>query len=193
MANGRVCTGFSKPYVALYKNTSGTISFENGMPLARGVNVDISPETGSDNIFYTDNQAAENDGGTFTGGTVTYTVDGLKPAAKKLIMGTGTAGEDGWTAYDDDQKAPYVATGFIARYMEDGTTTYQPYVIVKTTFNQIGDSAATSEDSINFQTQSLTAKIFRGDDAKHTWKYDGAVFTSEAEAEAALKTKLGIS
>ena len=45
MANGRVCTGFSKPYVAVYSATGGTIKYESGQDLARGVDVSIEPET----------------------------------------------------------------------------------------------------------------------------------------------------
>ena len=54
-ANGRVGTGFSKPYVARYVNTAGVITYTGCMPLARGVNVNVNPETGSDNAFYADN------------------------------------------------------------------------------------------------------------------------------------------
>ena len=45
MANGRVCTGFSKPYVALYNEASGVITYSGGMILARGVSVEIEPDT----------------------------------------------------------------------------------------------------------------------------------------------------
>lgn len=194
MANGRVCTGFSKPYVANYSAENGTITYSNAQILARGVDVSISPESGSDNIFYADNQAAETAGsGTFTGGAVSLTVDGLKPAAEKLIMGLPTAGTDGWTAYDDDQATPHVGVGFIARYMEGGVTSYVPYVLAKCAFNQLETSCATSEDSINFQSQSLSAQIFRADDSKHTWKFVGAPVATEALAETALRKKLGLT
>lgn len=193
MANGRVCTGFSKPYVATYSYASGAIAYSNGQALARGVDVSITPESSGDNNFYADNQAAESSSGAFSGGTFSITVDGLKPAAEKLIMGLPTAGSDGWMVYDDDQATPHVGLGFIARYMEDGVASYVPYVLAKCAFDQIENSAATSEDSINFQTQSLSGSIFRADDAKHTWKWVGSSETSEAAAVAKLKTKLGIT
>lgn len=41
MANGKVITGYSKPYVALYNNNGGTITYTSGMPLARGVDVSL--------------------------------------------------------------------------------------------------------------------------------------------------------
>lgn len=191
MAAGKVTIGFSKPYVALYDTSAGTYS--SGQVLARGVGVSAEIESSDDNIFYADNQAAESDSGRFTGGTVTLTVDGLQTAAEKLIMGLPTAGEDGWTKYDDDQAIPYVGIGFIVRYMSDGVESYTPFIFTKCKFNQIAIDASTMEDEIDWQTQELEATIMRGNDAKHTWKQVGASAATEAAAETALKTALGIT
>lgn len=194
MAAGKVCTGFSKPYVALYSESSGTISYTSGQQLARGVDVTIEPETGDDNDFYADNVKAESAGKKFTGGTLTLTVDGLLVAAEKLIMGLPTPSSGDWIPYDDDQSVPYVGVGFIARYMSGGVESFAPVVLVKCMFNQVQVSAATQEEEIDWQTQELSASIYRGDDAKHTWKYVPVTdYSTEAAAEAALKTKLGIS
>lgn len=192
MANGKVCTGFSKPYVALYSASGTTVTYTSGMALARGVDVSIEPETSEDNNFYADNVIAESASGTFTGGTVSLTVDGLKEDAERLIMGLPAAA-DGWTDYNDEQAVPNVGIGFIARYQEAGVVTYVPIVLAKCQFQQVPLSAATQEEEIDWQTQSLTATLMRSDDAKHTWKSIGADQTTEAAAEAALKTKLGIT
>lgn len=192
MAAGKVCTGFSKPYVALYSAAGGTVTYTSGQKLARGVNVTITPESGDDNKFHADNMLAESANTTFTGGDLSLTVDGLLTTAEKLIMGLPTP-SGGWMTYDDDQAVPYVGVGFIARYQSDGVVSYAPIVLVKCMFNQITTSAATQEENVDFQTQDLTAKIFRGDDAKHSWKSVGDNEETEAAAEAALKTKLGIS
>lgn len=192
MANGQVTTGFSKPYVALYAAEGGAVTYTNGQILARGVDVSVEPETSEDNNFYADNQVAETASGAFTGGTVTLTVDGLLEPAERLIMGLPAAGEDGWTAYGSDQQIPYVGVGFIRRTMSGGVTKYIPYVLPKVTFSQIGTDAATQEDEIDWQTQELTATIMRDDTANQNWKWIGTPATTEAEAEAALQTKLGI-
>lgn len=191
-AAGRVCTGFSLPYVATYVNNSGTISYTSGQKLARGVDVSIEPSA-SDNVFHADNVEAEV-ANQFTGGSFTLTVDGLLPAAEKLIMGlpaisTGAS----WYIYDDDRTSGFFGLGFIARYMSDGVTSYVPYVLAKVAFDPLNTSAATQEEEINWQTQSITGQIMRAEDAKHTWKYVGTEYSTEAAAEAALKTKLGIS
>ena len=193
MAAGKVCTGFSLPYVAKYSNTGNAVTYSNGMKLARGVNVSIDPESSDDNNFYADNVLAESADSTFTSATLTLTVDGLLPAAEEMVMGVAApSGADGWIAYGDDQSVPYVGVGFIARYMSDGVTTFTPYVLAKCMFNQLPTNAETQEEQINWQTQELTARVMRGDDVKHNWKYVGGDFETEAAAEAALKTKLGI-
>ena len=193
MASGRVCTGYSLPYVAKYVNTSGTISYSNGMKLARGVDVNISPSASSSTKFYVDNTSGESAAGIFTGGTVTLTVDGLKLNAEKLIMGLGTADSDGFTHYNDSTQPPYVGIGFVARYMEDGVTSYQAYILCKTVFDPVGTSAKTQGETIEFQTQSLTAQILRSDDSVHTWKLIGEEQTTEALAEADIKGYFGIT
>ena len=185
MANGRVCTGFSKPYVATYNESQGTITYGAATALARGVDVTITPNTSSDNDFYADNQLAESAGDVFIDGTFSLTVDGLKTAAEKLVMGLPAAVND-WTAHGDDQVIPYVGLGFITRYMEGGVTSYVPTVIAKCKFNRIENTAKTQEKEISFQTQSLGGKIYRGDDEKHNWKYQGKEYSSESAAETAL-------
>lgn len=197
MANGRVCTGFSMPWVALYSENSGTITYSGGIPLARGVNVSLSVESGGDNDFYADNVLAESDTQSFSGGTMTLVVDGLKDAARKLITGlTTTKGiaVSGTTVtfevYDDLAVVPYVGVGFIARYMEAGVTTYVPIIITKCKFSDPEINAATQEDTIDWQTQSLEATIMRDDSTNHAWKMIGEAQTTEAAAYNAIKAIL---
>ena len=197
MAAGRVLTGFSLPYVALYAVNDGTVSYSNAMQLARGVSVAIAIETGDGTNFYADNVAAESTGGVFTGGTVTLTVDGLKDVARKMIEGLATPTEITVSAstvqvysYDSDQAIPYVGIGFIARYMENGVTSYVPMVLTKCVFDVDGLSAQTQEEDIAFQTQELTATIMRDDSAKHCWRKIASAQDSEAKAMYVLQALL---
>ena len=190
-AAGRVTTGFSKPWVALYSNIGTTVTFSNLMRFARGVNVTINPESADDNKFYADNVEAESAAGQFAGGTVDLTVDGCFTAAERLIQGLPLPGADGWIDYGNNQNVPYVGLGFIVRYMSDGVTSYQPMVLPKVKFNTLSTEAATQEDEIDWQTQSLTATISRDDTSVQRWKILGDSFATEAEAELALKIKMG--
>lgn len=196
-AAGKVCTGFSLPYVAVYANNQGTISYSSGQKLARGVSVSVAPEVADNNNFYADNVLAESVNGTFTGGTVTLTVDGLLPTAEKLIFGLGTASTvSGVSAYvyGDSATPPYVGIGFIARYMSDGATSYKAVMLTKCKFSLPTEEAATQEDQISWQTQALNATIMRDDSANHVWKVIGATeYASESAAEVDLKKLLGIT
>ena len=200
MANGRVITGYSKPYVALYNPNDGSPTYSSGQPLARGVSVQVESTTGDAVNFYADNVLAESAGGVFTGATLTMVVDGLKDAARKLIMGLPTAtskqinGADvSIYEYDDRQSIPYVGVGFVVRYMEAGVTTYQPVIFTKGAFNVDGLSAQTQEDNLQFQTSELTVNVMRDDSAHHAWRKIAAAQTTEQAAENIVRDLLGIA
>lgn len=197
MANGKVCTGFSMPFVALYSASNGTVTYSGGIPLARGVSVSLDVEGSSDNDFYADNVLAETDTQAFSNGTVTLTVDGLKAAARKLITGVTTtksvtvdSASVSFDVYDDAQVVPYVGVGFVARYMEDGVTTYAPIILNKVKFNPDGLDAETQGEEIDWQTAELEGDIMRDDSAAHAWKMIGADQTTEAAAVAAIQAVL---
>lgn len=192
MAAGRVCTGYSKPYVALYSATGGTVTYSSGQILARGVSVSASAESADDNNFYADNVISESENGVFTSGELSMTVDGLLGTAEKLIMGL-PASTSGFTDYDDDQVVPDVGVGFIARYMSGGVVTYVPYIFPRCQFSFPNVDAATQEENIDWQTTDLTATIKRAETAKRTWKKVGDPEDTEAAAEAAIKTFFSIT
>ena len=196
MANGRVITGFSLPYVAEYGTTTGTngveLDYANGQILARGVSVSLSVDSADDNNFYADNALAETASGSFGSGEVTLTVDGLFEAAQKLILGLPAADGDGWYHYGDDMNIPYMGIGFIVRYQSAGAVSYVPVVLHKCKFQIPSIDANTQEDEIDWQTTELTATVLRDDTANHEWKVIGSAVTTEALAESAIKSYLSI-
>ena len=199
MANGKVITGYSKPYVAKYTAVGSAVTYSNGMPLARGVDVEISVETADDNKFYADNAVAETAPAAFRSGTMKLTVDGLKDAARRLLEGLGepqtvTVGERTVNVDDYGQSArpPYVGIGVIIRYQEDGVETYAPLVLTKARFPAQNTSAKTQGDNIEWQTQELNGSLHRDDTAAHNWKRLAEDQTSEEDAEAVLKALLNI-
>ena len=191
MANGRVTTGFSKPFVALYSASGTTVSYTSGMALARGVSVSIAPESSDETLFYADNIVAETSGGMFKGGTVTLTVDGLLDAARKLIYGLGANGEDGFYNYGDEMTIPYVGIGFVARVQSEGVVSYVPYVLPKCRFKVTNTEASTQAESIEFQTESLEATILRDDSTNHNWLKIGEGKATEALAVTRIQSILG--
>lgn len=191
-AAGKVTIGFSKPYVALYSESGGTVTYSSGQLLARGVSVSVESDSSDNNNFYADNIVAETDAGSFTGGTATLTVDGLLQGAEKLVQGLPTADAAGFLNYDDDQVVPYVGIGFIIKYMSEGVTYYTPVIFPKARAGQFSVNAETQGESISWQTAEIPFTIFKDDTAKHQWKKVGGELADEATAEAAIKTFLGI-
>lgn len=192
MANGRVATGYSFPYVALYANNAGTVTYTNVQPLARGVSVSVEPEYSEVDPFYADNIVAEEVAGQLTGGTITLTVDGLKTAATKLIYGIPEdETETAWINFDDNVAIPYVGIGYVARYMSGGVTSYVPYILTKCRFSYGTNEFNTAEDEIEWQTQELEATISRDDTANHVWKKEGIEYATEAEAVSAITDFFG--
>lgn len=197
-AAGKVCTGFSMPYVAKYSNVGNVVTYSGVMQLARGVSVSLSLDTTDDNVFHADNVSAETAAAIFTGGTATLTVDGLLAAAEKFILGLPeitkvmSGGEQvDVSHYGDGMEIPYVGIGFVVRYQSAGVVTYAPVVLAKARFQQPGLGAATQEESIDWQTQELTATLMRDDTASHDWKLVGADQSTEEAAVEVLKAILG--
>lgn len=197
-AAGKVCTGFSMPYVAKYSNVGSAVTYSGVMQLARGVSVSLSLDTTDDNVFHADNVSAETAAAIFTGGTATLTVDGLLAEAEKFILGLPettkvTVGGDqvDVSHYGDGMEIPYVGIGFVVRYQSGGVVTYAPVVLTKARFQQPGLDAATQEESIDWQTQELTATLMRDDTASHDWKLVGADQSTEEAAVEVLKAILG--
>lgn len=191
-AAGKVTIGFSKPYVALYSESGGVVTYSSGQLLARGVSVSVESDSSDNNNFFADNIVAETDAGSFTGGTATLTVDGLLQDAEKLVQGLPTADAAGFLNYDDDQVVPYVGIGFIIKYMSEGVTYYTPVIFPKARAGQFSVNAETQGESISWQTAEIPFTIFKDDTAKHQWKKVGGELADEATAEAAIKTFLGI-
>lgn len=197
-AAGKVCTGFSKPYVAKYSSAGGVVSYSGCMQLARGVSVSLSLNTTDVDPFFADNVSAETAEEVFTSGTATLTVDGLLDAAEKFILGTPeptTVEVDGKqvkvTHYGDDMQIPYVGIGFVVRYQSAGVITYAPVVLTKSRFQQPATEAETQGETISWQTQELTANLSRDDTARRDWKLVGEDQATEEAAEAVLQALLG--
>ena len=193
-----VTIGFSKPYVAKYSAAGTNVTYTGGMDLGRGVSLSLDIETADDNNFYADNIVAETAAAVFTSGTATLTVDGLLAAAEKFVLGLpeATKTEVGGNSvdvshYGDGMEIPYVGIGFVVRYQSGGVVTYAPVVLTKARFQQPGLDASTQEDTIDWQTQELTAQLMRDDTTNHDWKLVGADQTTEEAAVAVLQALLG--
>lgn len=192
-AIGKVITGFSKPFVALYSATGGAVTYSSGQELARGVSVQITPEVSDPQNYYVNNTIGETIGGEFTGGTATLTVDGLLQSALKLVTGAPTPDSDGFLNYKKDTQAPFVGLGFIIRYISGGETSYTPVILTKAVLKPLTISANTQGEEIEFQSQELEFTLSRDDTSDAVWQKMGGEVQTEADAIAIIKDFFNIS
>lgn len=184
-------TGLSKSYYALYAyDTTEGVTYSNGGLLGKAVSASIEPEEADDNNFYANNGIAESDGA-FSGGTLTITNDSLELTPLAAILGL-TPASDGSLHFSANMTAPYVAYGTIGRSRVNNANKYRAIILCKVQFAVPVDELATQEENIEFSGHELTATILRADDASADWKIVKD-FDTEADAEAYIKTKLGIT
>lgn len=193
--------GLSKPYYAIYAEAGGVVSYSDGAVMGKATEANISIETTEDNNLYGDNGLAETDR-RFTNGSLTLSTTDLSQEVSKAILGLteqAITGIDGVTdtsvkelVYDDTQVTPYLGVGFIIKKKVNGVYKWRGVVLPKVMFSVPEDAATTQGESIEWQTPELTGAIMRDDSATHMWKRE-ATFTTEAQAEAYIKARLGIA
>lgn len=193
--------GLSKPYYAIYSETGGVVSYSDGAVMGKATEANIAIETTEDNNLYGDNGLAETDR-RFTNGSLTLSTTDLSQEVSKAILGLteqAITGVDGVTdtsvkelVYDDTQVTPYLGVGFIIKKKVNGAYKWRGVVLPKVMFSVPEDAATTQGESIEWQTPELTGAIMRDDSATHMWKRE-ATFTTEAQAEAYIKARLGIA
>lgn len=193
--------GLSKPYYAIYAEAGGVVSYSGGAVMGKATEANISIETTEDNNLYGDNGLAETDR-RFANGTLTLSTTDLSQEVSKAILGLteqAITGIDGVTdtsvkelVYDDAQVTPYLGVGFIIKKKVNGAYKWRGVVLPKVMFSVPEDAATTQGESIEWQTPELTGTIMRDDSTTHMWKRE-ATFTTEAQAEAYIKARLGIA
>lgn len=193
--------GLSKPYYGIYSASGTTVTYANGAVMGKATEANIEISTTEDNNLYADNAIAETDR-TFAGGTLTLSTDDLSQEVSKAILGLteqAITGIEGITdtsvkelVYDDTQVTPYLGVGFIIKKKVSGVYKWRGVVLTKVMFSVPADAATTQGESIEWQTPELSATIMRDDSTTHMWKRE-ATFTTEAQAEAYIKNRLGIT
>lgn len=187
--------GLSKPFYAIYSESGGTVTYDDGGVLGKAVELSMELDGGEANILYADNGPAES-ASTFGGGTLTITTDDLllEPAAAILGLTPQTIGSttDKELVFGEGQTIPYVGFGVVVKKQQSGVTKWMGLVYPKVQFQNPGISAVTQGENIEWQTKELTAAILRDDTTEHNWcRY--AVLASEAAAVSYVKELLDIT
>lgn len=194
--------GLSKPYYATYSWAgSGQPSYTGGGILGKATQLSLTLDEGDTNILYADNGPAESDN-QFTGGSLSVSTDDLLPtpmlnvlglvAERMQIEGVQTPNAQ-WIVSDDRQNIPYVGFGGVIKKRQGGATKWVALVLLKVQFTNPGVEAVTQGETIEWQTPTLTATVMRSDGANHRWQMMSTPLDTEDDAEAAIKSILGIS
>lgn len=191
--------GYSNPYIAEYvHNGVGDVNYRNGMRAGRGVSRNLTVESGGSNDFRSDNEVSETAGGTFSSGELSLTVAEITQRARKMMLGlkeekiTVGGHEVSVLTYDDDMNPPYLGYGDIVKLVINSETKWRGVVLAKTKFNIPEEVANTQSDEIEWQTETITARVMRSDSAGHKWCYQ-AIFDTEAQADSFIRHILNIA
>lgn len=193
--------GLSKPYYALYSASGNTVSYSGGGIIAKAIEADIEVNSTDDNNLNADNGVAETDRA-FVSGNIKLTTDDLSQSVTKAMLGLTEEAITGITGitdtdvkeliYDDRQAAPYLGIGFIIKKKISGEIRWRAVILRKVMFNVPNDSAKTQGQQIEWQTPEISGTFMRDDGTYHQWKSE-ATFTTEAQAETYIKSKLSIT
>ena len=193
--------GLSKPYYAIYSNTGTTVTYSKGGVIGKYTEFSLELEDGDNNILYADNGPAESDN-SFAGGTATVTTDDLIAERMLAILGLKkeaittpelSTKDAYWLVFDDDQDTPYIGLGGIIKKKINNATKYQAFILTKIQFTNPGLEAVTQGETIEWQTQELSATIMRSDEAKARWFMISNELDSEEDAEKIIKAHLNIT
>lgn len=178
--------GLRRPYFAKYNynEKTGTVTYSDGGILGKAVEFSAKIESGSDNILYADDGAAESDR-TFAGGTISITTDDLEQDASAVILGISgkeiTVGTEAMTEYvfDESMSAPYLGFGVIIPRIKNNIPAYRAVVFDRVMFSIPEDAAKTKADKIEWQTRAIEGTILRSDVEGHPWKREVTVSTEQ--------------
>lgn len=186
--------GLKYPCYAVASESGSTITYLSGANLAKAVDANVSIDT-ADVKLYADDAIRESDF-SFTGGTVSFTIDDLSDAAKVAILGYTEGSEvDAVLGTKElstgSANAPVaVGFGFYGKKKIAGSAYWRAIWLKKVVFKEPADAFTTKGQSTEFQTTALEGLIHEACDGK--WKEEGT-FATEAKAKAWLEGKAGIS
>ncbi|SDI19271.1 phage major tail protein, phi13 family [Alteribacillus persepolensis] len=157
--NARV--GLRDIHVALItEEADGTITYDTPKKIAGAIEATMTPNT-SRATLYADDRPAEN-AQSLAETEVSFGVGYLELEDYALLLGK-EVNADGAIVETIDDKPPYVAFGFRSE-RSDGTFEYNWYL--KGDFAVPEESYNTKNDSIEFQTQTITGQFIAREDGK---------------------------
>ena len=129
--------------------------YDDGVVVGRAMSADITYNRGN-TALKADDVDAENDN-SITGGSLTIGVDDVADEVQAKLLGQDVTEEGEYDETGDS--APYIGLGYIRVRRFKGVTSYVAYWIFKTQLGINSESAATKQDTIQWQTPTLTGSL----------------------------------
>lgn len=147
-------------YVVAAKIKGDTVAgqmpvYENGVVVGRAIGADVTFNR-ANNTLKADDVDAESDN-SLTGGTIRINVDDMEDEAQAAILNqeVNEAGE-----YEElGEASPYIGIGYIRVRRFKNVTSYVAYWIFKAQVGINSESAATKQDTIQWQTHTLEGNM----------------------------------
>lgn len=193
--------GLTNPVFGEYNFNGNAASYSNGFVCGKAVEYGFEPETSDNNPLYGDDNIAENDYGSFNGGTLTLNTTDLDAYTSRRLLklkevqvqvGSVQVTE---LVKDDDAKPVPLGFGIIETHQINDVDKYRAVILCKCTPNIPAEAATTKGESIEWQTKEIEFNCTRSDEDtknyKHPWERE-AWFDTHPEAYEYLKTILNV-
>lgn len=197
--------GLSIPVVGKYTESSGTVTYSDGVINPKAVSYAVNVELNEAVKLYADNEVAEESKKSFKQATVTLGTDDLSQDFSKTILGLKEVTEGESTSaitvsvYDDDVDPGFFGLGIIEEHQCSGVDKYRAVMLCKVKFDIPSEAANTRGENVSWQTKTLNATAYRSGEVgtgsgavKHPWKKE-AWFATESAALDWLKGHLGFT
>lgn len=166
--------------------TDGVLQSYTGVQqMGKAISASFEPVDAGGNPLYANNGIAERDLAATSGGTLELTVDRLSAAAQGDLFGLNLTTEDGGQGFNftGNEVANPVGIAFVRWRQEDNVRTYHEAVIYSyVTFDYPSEEYQTMEDSVDWQTPTLSGTVSGG---AMTGSYPWAKkFTFSTQADA---------
>ena len=165
--------GVERPTILDYSNSGNVVTYSNPTVMGKATNIDLTLNSGNENVLYGDNSPAERDN-QFGGGSIGVGTTELDASIAGNLLGitptsaTSVSGAK-FINYDDDAVAPYKGFFAVRKHQVNGAIKYSGVYYDKIQFQNVQQSLETQGETINWQTPTIEAALFRSDAAKHGW------------------------
>lgn len=186
----RTVMGASRPYWAkLATETDDALpTYEGGMAFSEFIKLTENLSL-AETEFYSDDTLSEN-AKEFKYCELVYDNKGLSDEIMSQMFGMDYT--DGVLTYGADDNAPFGGFGYYRTLMDKSTKYYEGIFYPKVKAALGNDTTDTRGENVTFVGTSTSLTAYSCKDAKRTWKMT-QIFKTAAEAEAWVKTKLGIT